>query len=177
MVAREGRASCPARLPRIICPTRQVMCDRPKPRAAAIALCALRTLHLCSSPRRASAQLIMSSDVLPQKNEEYGTKEYWDQRYTQESGDTSFDWFKSYADVADILRELIPGKGARILMLGCGNSKLSEEVRRLLLGRLLHLQTACQMYDDGYKNIVNTDVRFLPTPKVVTLRASPNSPF
>ncbi|KZT67367.1 S-adenosyl-L-methionine-dependent methyltransferase [Daedalea quercina L-15889] len=82
----------------------------------------------------------MSRDVLPQRNEEYGTREYWDQRYTQESDDTSFDWFKSYADVADILRELIPDKGARILMLGCGNSKLSEE-----------------MYDDGYKNIVNTD--------------------
>ncbi|KAI0924235.1 hypothetical protein AcW1_006406 [Taiwanofungus camphoratus] len=38
------------------------------------------------------------------------------------------------------MRELIPNKDARILMLGCGNSKLSEE-----------------MYDDGCKNIVNTD--------------------
>lgn len=77
--------------------------------------------------------------VLPRKNEEYATKEYWDERYQQES-EGSFDWFKSYADVADILRELVPDKSSRILMLGCGNSKLSE-----------------QMYDDGFKNIVNTD--------------------
>jgi len=36
--------------------------------------------------------------------------------------------------------ELIPQKDARILMLGCGNSTLSQD-----------------MYDDGYKNIVNID--------------------
>ncbi|OCH91499.1 S-adenosyl-L-methionine-dependent methyltransferase [Obba rivulosa] len=78
--------------------------------------------------------------ILPEKNEQYGTKEYWDQRYSQESDDSSFDWFKSYGEVADMIRELIPNKSARILMLGCGNSKLSED-----------------MYDDGYKNIVNID--------------------
>ncbi|KAI0629369.1 S-adenosyl-L-methionine-dependent methyltransferase [Trametes polyzona] len=78
--------------------------------------------------------------VLPKKNEEYGTKEYWDQRYSQESEDSSFDWFKSYNDIAEIMRELIPDKSSRILMLGCGNSTLSQD-----------------MYDDGYKKIVNTD--------------------
>ncbi|THH18050.1 hypothetical protein EW146_g2868 [Bondarzewia mesenterica] len=82
----------------------------------------------------------MASDVLPQKNEEYGTKEYWDQRYTQESDGASFDWFKKYDEVAPFIREAIPDKNARILMLGCGNSTLSED-----------------MYDDGYKNITNID--------------------
>ncbi|TCD69131.1 hypothetical protein EIP91_008607 [Steccherinum ochraceum] len=79
-------------------------------------------------------------DNLPDTNEGYGTKEYWDERYSKESEDDSFDWFKTYSDIAPIIRELVPSKEARILMLGCGNSKLSEE-----------------MYDDGYKNIVNTD--------------------
>ncbi|KZT07273.1 S-adenosyl-L-methionine-dependent methyltransferase [Laetiporus sulphureus 93-53] len=78
--------------------------------------------------------------TLVEANEAYGTKEYWDRRYSQEPENASFDWFKSYADVAPIFRELIHDKGARILMLGCGNSKLSEE-----------------MYDDGYRNIVNID--------------------
>ncbi|KAI0642257.1 S-adenosyl-L-methionine-dependent methyltransferase [Trametes meyenii] len=80
------------------------------------------------------------TDILPKKNEEYGTKEYWDQRYSQESEDSSFDWFKSYQDIAEIIRELIPDKASKVLMLGCGNSTLSQD-----------------MYDDGYKNIVNTD--------------------
>ncbi|KAJ4473629.1 S-adenosyl-L-methionine-dependent methyltransferase [Lentinula aciculospora] len=79
-------------------------------------------------------------DILPESNDLYGSKQYWNQRYAQEADDTSFDWFKSYSEIADTLRSLIPDKASRILMLGCGSSTLSE-----------------QMYDDGYHNIVNTD--------------------
>ncbi|KAI6103090.1 S-adenosyl-L-methionine-dependent methyltransferase [Pisolithus croceorrhizus] len=78
--------------------------------------------------------------TLPQSNREYGTKEYWNSRYTDETPDDTFDWFKSYEDLADDIRTLIPDNSARILMLGCGNSKFSED-----------------MWDDGYKNIVNVD--------------------
>ncbi|KAF8825847.1 hypothetical protein HHX47_DHR6000712 [Lentinula edodes] len=79
-------------------------------------------------------------DILPEYNDQYGTKQYWNQRYAREADDASFDWFKSYSEISDIFRSLIPDKRSRILMLGCGNSKLSED-----------------MYDDGYHNIVNTD--------------------
>ena len=78
----------------------------------------------------------------------------------RESEETSFDWFKSYKDIADIMRELIPERSSRILMLGCGNSTLSQDVRAPPRPRwpdsniVLH-----QMYEDGYRNIVNTDVR------------------
>ncbi|PPQ62906.1 hypothetical protein CVT24_006304 [Panaeolus cyanescens] len=58
----------------------------------------------------------------------------------READDESFDWFKSFADVADLLHEIIPEKSVRILMLGCGNSTLSED-----------------MWEDGYRNIVNID--------------------
>ncbi|KAJ3539701.1 hypothetical protein NMY22_g4618 [Coprinellus aureogranulatus] len=75
----------------------------------------------------------MSAKNLPKKNEEYGTKEYWE-------ADGDFDWFKTYADLAPIMHELIPDKSSRILVLGCGNSRLSED-----------------MWEDGYHNIVNTD--------------------
>ena len=43
--------------------------------------------------------------------------------------ENSFDWFKSYSQLSSLFWELIPDKASRILMLGCGNSKLSEEVR------------------------------------------------
>jgi len=78
--------------------------------------------------------------MLPNSNEDYGSQVYWDQRYTDESDDGSFDWFKSYEEIAPLIRELVPDKSSRVLMLGCGNSKLSE-----------------QMWNDGYKNIVNVD--------------------
>ncbi|KAK3814152.1 MAG: S-adenosyl-L-methionine-dependent methyltransferase [Benniella sp.] len=67
----------------------------------------------------------------------YRRREYWEERYSQEE---SFDWFKTYADLKPLLNEHIKSKDARILMLGCGNSTLSED-----------------MYDDGYHNIVNID--------------------
>ncbi|KAG8799879.1 hypothetical protein FRC17_007012 [Serendipita sp. 399] len=54
--------------------------------------------------------------------------------------DGVFDWFKSFKDVEGHFSALIPDKSASILMLGCGNSTLSEE-----------------MYDAGYTNIVNVD--------------------
>ncbi|KAI0306122.1 S-adenosyl-L-methionine-dependent methyltransferase [Multifurca ochricompacta] len=80
------------------------------------------------------------ANTVPARNEEYSTQEYWDQRYAQEAEEATFDWFKKYEDVAHLLRPILPVKTARILMLGCGNSTLSED-----------------MYDDGYTNIVNID--------------------
>jgi len=59
---------------------------------------------------------------------------------SRESDDHSFDWFKPYSDISHIVHELIPDKSAQILVLGCGNSRLSED-----------------MYDDGYKSITNVD--------------------
>ncbi|KAH8111040.1 S-adenosyl-L-methionine-dependent methyltransferase [Phellopilus nigrolimitatus] len=81
-----------------------------------------------------------SLDVLPETNEDYGTMTYWNERYRKETDETAFDWFKTYKDIEHIVKQVIPDKSSRILMLGCGNSKLSEE-----------------MYDDGYHNIVNVD--------------------
>ncbi|PIA13463.1 S-adenosyl-L-methionine-dependent methyltransferase [Coemansia reversa NRRL 1564] len=77
--------------------------------------------------------------VLPGANAEYGTKDYWQQRYLQEP-DEVYDWFKTYADLKSLLGRRIGSKDTRILMLGCGNSTLSGD-----------------MYDDGYKDILNID--------------------
>jgi len=82
-----------------------------------------------------------STKTLPKLNEEYGTQDYWNERYAQEIDNNSdFDWFKSYEDIVDLIHEYIPDRSSRVLILGCGNSRLSE-----------------QMYDDGYQNIVNVD--------------------
>lgn len=82
----------------------------------------------------------------------------------RESEEESFDWFRSYKDVADTLRALIPNKNARILMLGCGNSKLSEEVRRLLYTPLPHPQIV-------YIRCMTMGISILSTPMCVS-RAS-----
>ncbi|KEP53130.1 S-adenosyl-L-methionine-dependent methyltransferase [Rhizoctonia solani 123E] len=79
-------------------------------------------------------------DIIPKHNKSYEGKDYWDERYQSEGGREPFDWFKTYKDIKEILEVYIPRKNVRILMLGCGNSTLSED-----------------MYQDGYQNIVNID--------------------
>jgi hypothetical protein len=82
--------------------------------------------------------------------------------FGREAEDATFDWFKRYEDVAHLLHQVLPDKTARVLMLGCGNSTLSEDVRLSILSyphNPLHDCVVSQMYDDGYKNIVNVDVR------------------
>ncbi|KAK9472767.1 S-adenosyl-L-methionine-dependent methyltransferase [Dipodascopsis tothii] len=71
------------------------------------------------------------------------TKEYWDERYQKDEDDAKFDWFKTFADLEPFFRKHIDWARAgelRVIMLGCGNSILSEE-----------------LYDEGLKNITNVD--------------------
>ena len=63
---------------------------------------------------------------LPSKNKDYGTLEYWEDRYAQDNG--IFDWFGGYsAGLQTKLEELIP-IDSKILHLGCGNSELGQKM-------------------------------------------------
>lgn len=68
----------------------------------------------------------------------YGSAEYWNTRYTQDTAD--FDWLEDYNTLRPLFDEMLP-KESKILMVGCGNAKLSE-----------------QMYVCGYHNIHNMDI-------------------
>lgn len=50
--------------------------------------------------------------------------------FNREGPAATYDWFKTYADISEIIHQIIPDRTSRILMLGCGNSTLSEEVQR-----------------------------------------------
>ncbi|GAM24960.1 hypothetical protein SAMD00019534_081350 [Acytostelium subglobosum LB1] len=79
-----------------------------------------------------------SKDV-PKDNKLYGTKDYWEQRYQQEAT-TTYDWLKTYKDLKPFFETCLGDRSASMLMLGCGNSSISED-----------------MYDDGYHSITNVD--------------------
>ena len=75
----------------------------------------------------------------------YGEPTYWDERYEQgrkEHGQNySFDWYVGPDKIANVLELHIgENRGKRILVLGCGNSRLSEV-----------------LFDLGYRNIVSVD--------------------
>ncbi|KAG0556973.1 hypothetical protein KC19_11G092000 [Ceratodon purpureus] len=68
----------------------------------------------------------------------YGDESYWNERYSQDVG--SFDWYQTYANMAPLINMYIP-KSDNVLMVGCGNAVISEE-----------------MINDGYETITNIDI-------------------
>lgn len=69
----------------------------------------------------------------------YGDPNYWEKRYAEHQ-DATFDWLENYTSLQPFVHTTVK-KDARILILGCGNAELSEE-----------------MYQDGYENIENIDI-------------------
>jgi SAM-dependent methyltransferase len=78
----------------------------------------------------------------------YHSREYWDAAYAQ-LGDQIDDWLQSYEVLRPCLSVVKPEHS--ILILGCGNSPLGE-----------------QMYDEGYRRITSID--FSP-PVIALMRA------
>lgn len=69
---------------------------------------------------------------------QYGKTAYWDERYTKDP--EPFDWYQRYSGVRDLIAQYIK-KEDNILVAGCGNSRLSED-----------------LYEDGYSSIANIDI-------------------
>lgn len=68
---------------------------------------------------------------------QYGKSEYWDERYTRDP--EPFDWYQRWSGIRDVLTEYIK-PNYNLLVIGAGNSRLSEE-----------------MFDEGYGQITNID--------------------
>ena len=65
--------------------------------------------------------------------QQYGKAEYWEDRYNKDRD--PFEWYQRYEGLKDIITQYVK-RDARILIVGCGNSLMGEN-----------------MVDDGYTNI------------------------
>lgn len=74
--------------------------------------------------------------TLPRNNTDYGKKQYWDERFSNED---QYEWLVSYSDVAQQLAPFLSAD-SRILVVGCGNSSFSAD-----------------LYDAGYHQIYSLD--------------------
>ena len=107
----------------------------------------------CVPPHPASAQLLQGPNPHPEaaaaeegdrpqlesdSSRKYSTTEYWNDRYS--SADSTYDWHHTFETLNPLLSHILQPE-YRVLVLGCGNSTFSED-----------------MYDEGYKNIVNIDI-------------------
>jgi SAM-dependent methyltransferase len=90
-------------------------------------------------------------DRSPKNISLYREEDYWENRYTQSIADKeeTHDWLLPYSRIKPLFLEAVAAIGGchfdgfsspRILVLGCGNSTLSES-----------------LYDEGYTQITNVD--------------------
>lgn len=71
---------------------------------------------------------------------DYGDKNYWNRRYADPSMGGSFDWLFEFAEVKEIIPQLV-SKNDKVLMVGSGNADFSKD-----------------MYQEGYTSICNIDI-------------------
>lgn len=74
---------------------------------------------------------------LPSNNAQYLEDDYWNTRFEAEQ---QYDWFKDYSHFKHLLTPHIQPSNS-ILVLGCGNSSLTQE-----------------LYEDGYKDLTSIDL-------------------
>lgn len=83
----------------------------------------------------------MYRDVSSCNTYNYGDAAYWDARYVQEAEMGHFDWYQRYSSLRPFIRMYIPSYSSRVLVVGCGNALMSED-----------------MVKDGYEDITNIDI-------------------
>ncbi|EAT46630.1 AAEL002186-PA [Aedes aegypti] len=78
-------------------------------------------------------------NLLPKTATEFGSTEYWN-NFFKKRGKQAFEWYGEYPELCGQLHKCVKPRD-EILMVGCGNSKLSLD-----------------LYDVGFKQITNIDI-------------------
>eukprot|EP00929_Paragymnodinium_shiwhaense_P090986 TRINITY_DN51047_c0_g1_i1.p1 TRINITY_DN51047_c0_g1~~TRINITY_DN51047_c0_g1_i1.p1 ORF type:complete len:393 (-),score=69.58 TRINITY_DN51047_c0_g1_i1:19-1035(-) len=71
----------------------------------------------------------------------FGSIDYWEDRYKKEGKETAYDWYGGWPAMKPHVDKFMCSRDAPILNVGCGNSRLSQ-----------------QLHDDGYTDVTNTDL-------------------
>ena len=76
--------------------------------------------------------------LLPKATAEFNSKKYWEDFFKKRQ--ESFEWYCEYSLLSGVIYKYCDRRN-KILIPGCGNSKLSES-----------------LYDAGYNSLVNIDI-------------------
>ncbi len=81
---------------------------------------------------------VQGMSLLPRSHIEFQSKTYWEKFFQKRT--KSFEWYGEYLDLCHVLHKYIKPQN-RVLVVGCGNSKLSED-----------------LYDVGCTELENIDI-------------------
>uniref|UniRef100_A0A1I8MCI7 eEF1A lysine and N-terminal methyltransferase homolog n=1 Tax=Musca domestica TaxID=7370 RepID=A0A1I8MCI7_MUSDO len=91
-------------------------------------------------------------NLLPKTHEEFATVDYWN-TFFKKRGEKAFEWYGEYLELCEQIHKYIRPND-KILMVGCGNSKLSMD-----------------MYDSGFKDVTNIDISDVAIKKMQEINA------
>ncbi|XP_037960566.1 eEF1A lysine and N-terminal methyltransferase homolog [Teleopsis dalmanni] len=92
-------------------------------------------------------------NLLPKKSEEFAKTDYWNS-FFKKRGEKAFEWYGEYIQLCDHIHKYVK-LSDKILMLGCGNSKLSMD-----------------MYDNGFWDITNIDISPIAIKRMIDINAN-----
>ena len=61
-------------------------------------------------------------NLIPGKSQEFRDKDYWD-KFFKIRGTKAFEWYGEYENLCDVIHKYIK-LNDKVLVIGCGNSKL-----------------------------------------------------
>eukprot|EP00919_Chromeraceae_sp_WS-2016_P048427 GHVR01114714.1.p1 GENE.GHVR01114714.1~~GHVR01114714.1.p1 ORF type:complete len:170 (+),score=33.66 GHVR01114714.1:37-510(+) len=79
---------------------------------------------------------------------EYGNPDYWDSWYERVRG--QFEWYMEFDDYAYALEDYLTGDRAsqEVLVLGCGSSKMGEQLYNRGFHHITNIDTCAKVIDD-----------------------------
>ncbi|KAK8817122.1 hypothetical protein WA556_003019 [Blastocystis sp. ATCC 50177/Nand II] len=80
----------------------------------------------------------------PKETKEYADNQYWDDRY-KKSGDDDFEWYYDYETLKDVFDKYFD---RNVLVVGCGNSNLCEDLAKQHQGRIVGTDISTTVIDE-----------------------------
>ncbi len=71
-------------------------------------------------------------DLLPKDHKQFQQEDYWNRFFQDKQTKQGFEWYATYEELEYYLKQAIKDKEQRILVVGCGNSLLSEKMHKTL---------------------------------------------
>jgi Methyltransferase domain len=71
-------------------------------------------------------------DLLPKNHKQFQEEGYWARFFQDKQTKQGFEWYASYEELEYYLKHAIKDKEQKILVVGCGNSMLSEKMHKAL---------------------------------------------
>merc|ERR1712166_1370500 len=79
-------------------------------------------------------------NTMPEEERQYGSRSYWDQRYSDPANQEAFEWLQDYKGLQEHIARECSNKSGKVLVVGTGRSNLAKD-----------------MNTDGYTEVVGVD--------------------